>query len=158
MDECKPLVRGAAAGDGGVLHSHGRAVQVEPIKPTSKAPGTKRSKLKCKNCSQISAFKFNVRRYSMEVLSRRLHRLLAAANGAAPDFFEARIDRHCSNLQVANYPTIQHERWGGAGGVESEGAAEGDGSAAGESGGTGQGLTLVHFLAQPEPFLTQNTP
>ena len=24
--------------------------------------------------------------------------------------------------------------------------------------GTGQGLTLVHFSAQPEPFLTQNTP
>ena len=22
----------------------------------------------------------------------------------------------------------------------------------------GQGLTLVHFSAQPEPFLTQNTP
>jgi len=50
----------------------------------------------------------------MEVLSRRLHRLLAAANGAAPDFFETRIDR--------------------------------------------QGLTLVHFSAQPEPFLTRNTP
>jgi len=24
--------------------------------------------------------------------------------------------------------------------------------------GLGQGLTLVHFSAQPEPFLTQNTP
>jgi len=24
--------------------------------------------------------------------------------------------------------------------------------------GTGQGLTLVHFSAQPEPFLTQNPP
>jgi len=24
--------------------------------------------------------------------------------------------------------------------------------------GHGQGLTLVHFSAQPEPFLTQNTP
>jgi hypothetical protein len=24
--------------------------------------------------------------------------------------------------------------------------------------GGGQGLTLVHFSAQPEPFLTQNTP
>jgi len=23
---------------------------------------------------------------------------------------------------------------------------------------TGQGLTLVHFTAEPEPFLTQNTP
>jgi len=25
-------------------------------------------------------------------------------------------------------------------------------------GGGGQGLTLVHFSAQPEPILTQNTP
>jgi len=35
-------------------------------------------------------------------------------------------------------------------------AAEDDGVRASSS--TGQGLTLVHFSAQPEPFLTQNTP
>jgi isopenicillin N synthase-like dioxygenase len=52
----------------------------------------------------------------METLSTRLHRLLAAAMGAPPRFFDARIDRHCSNLQVANYPTIEHHRWGDQGG------------------------------------------
>ena len=74
MDECKPLVAGAAAaatptptgkhsaytfsraaedlGAGGepvwppVVDSHGRTVQVDPIKPTLKAPGTKHLKLK----------------------------------------------------------------------------------------------------------------
>jgi len=29
---------------------------------------------------------------------------------------------------------------------------------AGAAGAEGQGLTLVHFSAQPEPFPTQNTP
>ena len=29
---------------------------------------------------------------------------------------------------------------------------------AGSGAGAGQGLTLVHFSAQPEPFLTQSTP
>ena len=38
MNECKPLA-------GGVLR-HGSAVQVDPIKPTLKPPGTKRLKLK----------------------------------------------------------------------------------------------------------------
>ena len=48
LDECKPLVGGhaaaarAAGGDG----PHGRAVQVDPIKPTLKAPGTKRFETK----------------------------------------------------------------------------------------------------------------
>mmetsp|Transcript_29626 Transcript_29626/g.47660 ORF Transcript_29626/g.47660 Transcript_29626/m.47660 type:complete len:412 (+) Transcript_29626:143-1378(+) len=47
----------------------------------------------------------------METLSTRLHRLLAEAMGAPPDFFDRRIDRHCSNLQVANYPTIDPQLW-----------------------------------------------
>jgi hypothetical protein len=42
----------------------GRAVQVDPTKPTLKAPRTKR--LKLKDHEQVSnfAFKFNLRRYS----------------------------------------------------------------------------------------------
>ena len=41
----------------------GRAVQVDPIKPTLKPPGTKRLKLKCDILGLTSAFKFKSRRY-----------------------------------------------------------------------------------------------
>lgn len=41
----------------------------------------------------------------------RLHRLLASAMGAPPAFFDGRINRHCSNLQVANYPSIDRRLW-----------------------------------------------
>jgi hypothetical protein len=44
----------------------GRAVQVDPIKPTLKAPGTKRLKLKCHKLLSSFAFKFNLRRYSLD--------------------------------------------------------------------------------------------
>jgi len=42
----------------------GRAVQVDPIKPALKAPGTKRLKLRCDVLLSTSAFKFKLRRYS----------------------------------------------------------------------------------------------
>jgi len=41
---------------------HGRTVQVDPIKPTLKAPGSKRLKLKYDNLHSSFAFKFNLRR------------------------------------------------------------------------------------------------
>jgi len=41
----------------------GRVVQVDPIKPTLKAPGIKRLKLKQGELLSIFAFKFNLRRY-----------------------------------------------------------------------------------------------
>ena len=44
----------------------GRAVQVDPIKPTLNAPGTKRLKLKYVELLSSFAFNFNLRRYSME--------------------------------------------------------------------------------------------
>jgi hypothetical protein len=43
----------------------GRAVQVDATKPTLKAPGTKRLKLKCGKPLSRFAFKVNLRRYSM---------------------------------------------------------------------------------------------
>ena len=43
----------------------GRAVQVDPIKPKLKPPGTKRLKLRIKILLSTSAFKFNLRRYSL---------------------------------------------------------------------------------------------
>jgi len=40
--------------------AHGRAVQVDPIKPTLKAPGTKRLKLKYDKLLSNFAFKFQL--------------------------------------------------------------------------------------------------
>ena len=48
---------------------HGRAVQVDPIKPTLKAPGTKLLKLKCDKPLSNFAFKINLRRYTMGPVS-----------------------------------------------------------------------------------------
>ena len=40
-------------------------MQVDPIKPTLKAPGSKRSKLKSDELLSSFAFNFNLRRYNM---------------------------------------------------------------------------------------------
>ena len=60
MDECKPLGEGGRAQRGA---PQGRVVQVDPIKPKLKPPGTKRLKLNCDVLLSTSAFKFNLRRY-----------------------------------------------------------------------------------------------
>ena len=44
----------------------GRVVQVDPIKPVLKAPGTKRLKVNCDILLSNFAFKFNLRLYSAE--------------------------------------------------------------------------------------------
>jgi hypothetical protein len=41
----------------------GKAVQVDPIEPTLKAPGTNRLKVKYHKVLSSFAFKFNLRRY-----------------------------------------------------------------------------------------------
>jgi hypothetical protein len=46
-------------------------VQVDPIEPTLKPPGTKHLKLKCDILLSTFAFKFNVRRYDMELIAFR---------------------------------------------------------------------------------------
>ena len=48
--------------------AHGRVVQVDPIQPKLKPPGTKCLKLKCDVLPSTSGFKFNMRRYTMELL------------------------------------------------------------------------------------------
>ena len=74
MDECKPLLHGLrvrARVELGVhrhrrhhaLHHQGKAVQVDPIKPALKPPGTKRLKLKCDRPLSSFAFTFNLRCY-----------------------------------------------------------------------------------------------
>jgi len=42
----------------------GRVVQVDPLKPKLKPPGSKRLKLKCDVLLSNFAFKFNLRRYT----------------------------------------------------------------------------------------------
>jgi hypothetical protein len=51
-------------------------VQVDPINPTVKAPGAMRVKLICDILLSNSAFKFNLRRYTMEHASQVLLTLL----------------------------------------------------------------------------------
>ena len=70
MDECKPL-RGGVRVDGlrAALRVHaalrGRVVQVDPIKPMLKLPGTKRLKLEHDGLLSNVGIKFNLRRYTV---------------------------------------------------------------------------------------------
>ena len=45
---------------------HGRAVQVDPMKPKLKPPGTTHLNLNCDILLSTSAIKFNLHRYGME--------------------------------------------------------------------------------------------
>jgi len=59
----QPLIRGECA-----AAPRGRALQVDPIKPTLKAPGTKRFRLSCNKLLSNVVFKFNLRRYSVDAV------------------------------------------------------------------------------------------
>jgi len=60
----------AAAGGLGRAQLQGRAVQVDPIKPVLKAPGTKRLKLNSDDPLSKFAFRFNLRRYTKVSFAR----------------------------------------------------------------------------------------
>ena len=64
VEECKALEVGGTGGRTCFV-SCGRAVQVDLIKPTVKAPGSKRLKLEYDEPPSIFAFKFNLRRYTV---------------------------------------------------------------------------------------------
>jgi hypothetical protein len=77
VDECKSL---------GLGHSPdyptafpGMAVQVDPIKPTLKAPGSERLKLNCDIMLSTSAFKFKLRRYIQDVWRHLYNESVAGA-------------------------------------------------------------------------------
>ena len=57
---------------GAQLRHLGRAVQVESMNPTLKAPGSERLKLECHMLLSTSAFKFNLRRYSAGLVAGKL--------------------------------------------------------------------------------------
>ena len=54
----------AHLGPGGRFVLLGKAVQIKPMKPTLKAPGTERLTLKYDEPLSNFAFKFNLRRYT----------------------------------------------------------------------------------------------
>ena len=102
MDECKPLVHGHSMGHGGgggagfgARHARprccapGRAVHLDPMKPTLTAPGSRRSNLEHENLLSNFAFNFNLRRYSLveegeaegESNAREARRTIRAALG-----------------------------------------------------------------------------
>ena len=73
MDECKPLAPGRPSPRKGHDRRHpGKAVQVDPIKPTLKAPGIQLLNLTYDIPLSNFAFKFNLRRYILGVGSHTL--------------------------------------------------------------------------------------
>jgi hypothetical protein len=59
-------------------------VQVDPIKPTLKAPGTKRLKLEYDELLSMFGFKFDLRRYTKESGERRRLAITSAGSSGAP--------------------------------------------------------------------------
>ena len=86
-------------------------------------------KLNCDDLLSNFAFKFNVRHYKKAYL----------ANRGLRGVYKGGIGSY--SLALLTLFSLQRRAF------EEHGAA----------GGAGQGLTLIHFSAQPEPFLTEHT-
>jgi len=87
-----PAGPGAARGRAGVLPPGG-AVQVEPIKPTLKAPGIKLSKPKYGKPLSFFGFKFNLRRYNrvLAVTQKGVDEVGRCSSAASNPAFKARL-------------------------------------------------------------------
>ena len=72
------------------LRGHGKAVQIDPMKPSLKAHGTKRLQLKFDILLSNFAFKFNLRRYTTDAAAGTVtvsqQRYLAAGAHTPPLF------------------------------------------------------------------------
>ena len=66
------VVAAAAEGPRDDPRAPGEAVQLAPIKPTLKPPGTERLKPKCDDPLSNFAFSFNLRCYSLDALDELL--------------------------------------------------------------------------------------
>jgi len=106
-----------------VVRHHGRAVQVDPVKPTVKAPGIKLLKLKYGKLLSNLAVTFNFHHYTAgrSAASPPTPRAPRRHRGDPPPRCRCR-------RRFGRAPTWPSSR---------------------------QGLTLVHFSAQPKPCLTQ---
>jgi len=89
VNECKPLLAGGGAGAAGLVHP-GRGVQVDPIKPTLKAPGTKRLKPEYDELLSMFGYNFNLRSYTLVILNPRKN-LLAGRYGYREGFSAAEM-------------------------------------------------------------------
>jgi hypothetical protein len=85
-DEKRP----GGPGPGGYAAARGKPVQVDPIKPTSKAPGSERLTLKCDDLLSNFAFILNLRRYTAvetaEDRQARCRRMSITLGGAVLTF------------------------------------------------------------------------
>jgi len=73
----------------------GGAVQVDPIKPTLKALGLRPLKVKYNDLLSKFAFKYNLRRYSLECCQcLEIFKARGVKAGAAPDDARHIIDTH----------------------------------------------------------------
>ena len=99
-------------------------MQVDPIKPKLKPPGSKRLKLKCDVPLPNVAFKFNLRRYHVGHVRLRAWSVAGGAVGPV-------------NVRVA----LEAERVAGGGGGAGAGAGDGGGAGVGawDGGGAGGG-------------------
>jgi len=151
-------------GGGGGRPLCGRAVQVDPIKPRLKAPGTKRLKLTHDEPLSINAFKFNLRRYSVAgqppphplKLGRAVQVDSVKPTLKPPGSLLLKL-RHdgalshllqfCFQIQLA---PLQLACPGPVRGVRRHGDPR--------HRHDGKGLHSSSFPAQPEPFVSQNNP
>ena len=120
----------------------GGAVQVEPMKPTLKAPGSKRSKVKYDKLLSILAFNFNLRRYIVA---------LHDSHEANPEH----DNNHVTTVAGTGHPGYLN---GPANTSEFFGpnhialSPDGRTIVVVDSANDRQGLTLVHFSAQRKRF------
>jgi hypothetical protein len=84
--------------------AHGRAVQVDPIIPTLKAPGTKRLKLQYDELLSSCPFKFSLRRYTTadDVVDSDTYKYMAQLKSAKTAYRKAYDD--VKDLRTAGPP------------------------------------------------------
>jgi len=93
----------------------GRAVQVDPIKPKLKLPGTKRLKLKCDEALSNFAFKIKLHRYIKEQIRARLddHVAWERANPNKTDVLMNPRDRVEKEARDSAEMRLADEAWAG---------------------------------------------
>jgi hypothetical protein len=127
----------------GFDHGHGSAVQVDPIKPTLKLPGTKRLKLKCDAPLSFFAFKFNLRRYTTA----------GAAAGAADGkvcYLLLRV-----HTQSTMFPLAQRGQRAPTPGQRAQPPGGGGEGGGGDGAGGGRGQSPI---TDPRPFTCHMSP
>ena len=164
--ECEALPSGHTAADvrqavdgsdGGVVQAGdrrrgrapGRAVQVDPIKPTLKPPGTNRFKLESDKLLSIFAFNFKLRRYNLAPLGGPVV-MVQVENELAWDAPREYVEWAGRMAEQAVEEAVAAAKGGGGGGGGgggvSEGGGGGDGSGDDGDGGGSSGSVALPVL------------